>query len=1160
MKTFTLTLICFSILNFVYAQENGGPYTSDDNTVLLMHFDGNANNSAGVGNDGIEHGTGVSYETGVHGQALRLDNSTSDKQSWMEVPFFDELNISEEFSMECWFKINSWGEDQTYYPVLFRKGEAWPADYSAGLGALENTLWAKLNCVNDEYSKGIDIGTYPGVISEGSWYHVSLTFKPQTEPEYWMYMNLLIRDENYKEVFATNGFVNTPPFHSNEKLFIGFGNSGNSYFDGWIDEFRISKKSRKYRDDIISTINTEDFKDSVPPMLRDRWTTYYPPITKYFPIDTITGERYKGNSCGMTIMIRLLHFWEHPRFPSGNIDYWFGPVNWQADLDNTEYFFDLMPNIFGPNSTEDEYAASGIFAQQVSAVTRIYYDNMGTMPQLLTDYFHYKEGMKLYFRNQFTKEEWIKIFKNELSHGRPIMAAGLEEVFDEGGAAGHYYIVDGYNSEGKFHSDESSGGVDFWVDIDSFPYGKFQSIIIGAEPDWHGKNLTINYPKGNEFLLKQTQLEIKWSSENISKLIIEYSSDAGHNWHTIADNVDANTGSYSWTIPDTVSKDYRIRISDKDNLNVYRKSSGINVYDKKEFAFEYPKENTNFKKGTKQPVYWNSTGISAIKLEYSIDGQNWILVSDSISSTNGHTFINLPEILTDNIVLKATDINEPEQTITSEKFSLITDQLWGGPYEKDDNTLLLMHFENNIKNEVNNDLLPYELNPMGIFEENYNKNMGRSFRVYNPDQYTADAIYVENSENLDLGNNWTMETWLKVTSIGGERNVASLIFNKWDVFAISAGWQYFGGFINFENGTNVEFGCPQKYNLNQWYHVAMISDSAQKKICFYVHDENGQIVYQDEKSFPEGSDGMVLKKEFINDGQDKNIVTIGGLGGASNFELDGYLDEVRITKSSKLMDYIETVELPFEDYFEETISQDATFSKWTTQNLEGWHYWHMVTGQGVNYSQCMRFENNDVDQDDWLITRAIDCSGMNQLKVNFDVLYNGNGTKPQLFYKSLNKDDNSTTGWVELNYSLGAEENKWYSINEITINNPGDIIYFAFHSEQKANQGVYFLLDNFRIDGTLTGNKLKPIAQNNFEVYPNPITNESVITFQTKTSGNVNLSVFDIQGRKICTLVNGTLNAGMHTIPISNHLSSSGVYFLKMQTSEGISTLKLIRK
>jgi hypothetical protein len=1157
MKTFYPFLIILLIANLAIAQENGGPYTTDNNTVLLMHFDGDATNSAAVGNNGIAHGTGVSYETGVHGQALRLDNTNSDKQSWIEVPFYDELNFTEEFSIECWFKINSWGENHTKFPFLLRKGENWPADYELLFDSQSNAFTSNLNCIDDAYGRGADVRT-SGIIETQKWYHIAVYFNYAHNHFY-----MILRDENFKEIYASHRYTYTQAFNSNDKLFIGFGNYGESYFDGCIDEIRISNKYRKYRDDIVSEINTSELKDSVPPLLKDKWQVYQWPLSEHFPVSSETGYRHKGNSCGITAILRLIHYWEHPRFPMGSIDFIESGFNWKADFDNTQYLFDEMLNVFPPGTTPEEYASAATLSAHIGAAAHLPGTWIGSggaaIQTILKNYFIYNQKLTFIYREEYTKQEWEKIFKNELSNGRPILIEGTAERFDDGNWAGHFYICDGYSSDNKFHSDMSMG-VGQWYDIDNFDYGQNQCALIFAEPVWGNKELELVSPSKNKTYIAGSQIEIQWTSKNISNLILEYTNDNGKNWHVILEEVDASSGTYTWSIPEEISKTYKVRISDLENLNVYRKTNQFEVYNKKSFAIEYPKLNTKFKKGTCQPVYWNSTGISAIKLEYSIDGQNWILVSDSVSSKDGHTFINLPELLTDNIVLKATDINEPEQTFTSEKFSLIAEQFWGGPYEVDDNTLLLMHFENTTRNEVNNQLIPNELNPVGIYEENYSKNLGKAFRIYNPDQFTGDAFRIKNSENIDLGNNWTMEAWVKVASIMGERTVASLIFNKWDVFAISAGWQYFGGFVNFENGTNVEFGCPQKYTLNKWYHVAMVSDATKQTVSFYVHDKNAQVVYHDEKPFPEGSDGMVLKKEFINDGNDKNLLKIGGLGHASNFELDGYLDEVRITKSSKLMDYIETVELPYFDDFEENISDDASFTKWTTQNLEGWHYWHIITGQGVNYSQCMRFENNDIDQNDWLITKALNCSGANQLKINFDVLYNGNGTKPQLFYKSLNKDENSTTGWIELNYSLGTEENKWYSINEITINNPGDIIYFAFNSTQKANEGIYFLLDNFSVKVVTTSSKKIAKPEIDFKVYPNPITNQSVISFQTQTSGKVNLSVFDIHGRKISSMVDKTLPAGSYNYPLEKNLPSDGIYFLRLKTQEGISTQKIIYK
>jgi hypothetical protein len=165
--------------------------------------------------------------------------------------------------------------------------------------------------------------------------------------------------------------------------------------------------------------------------------------------------------------------------------------------------------------------------------------------------------------------------------------------------------------------------------------------------------------------------------------------------------------------------------------------------------------------------------------------------------------------------------------------------------------------------------------------------------------------------------------------------------------------------------------------------------------------------------------------------------------------------------------------------------------------------------------------------------------------------------KPKLLYKVLNTDG-AVSDWIELEYSLSENENEWHNTGNLVIDDLGDAIYFAFQAEFTANEGIYFLLDNFEVKGTITGSEIKKIAANNFKVYPNPITNQSVISFQTKSTGNVNLSVFDLQGRKICTLLDEKMNAGTHTIQLGNQLKINGVYLCKLATLEGVSTLKLI--
>ncbi|WP_297099752.1 hypothetical protein [uncultured Draconibacterium sp.] len=151
----------------------------------------------------------------------------------------------------------------------------------------------------------------------------------------------------------------------------------------------------------------------------------------------------------------------------------------------------------------------------------------------------------------------------------------------------------------------------------------------------------------------------------------------------------------------------------------------------------------------------------------------------------------------------------------------------------------------------------------------------------------------------------------------------------------------------------------------------------------------------------------------------------------------------------------------FFDDFEETISYDATFQKWTTENLEGWQYWHLVSW-GYNSGQSMRFENNDLAQDDWLITHEITGEDITNALITFDVYHSGQGTKPILLYTNGYNGNAGQSSWTEIDYSLGDENDAWFNCS-VLLEDPGDTLYFAFRSQVAANAGMLFLLDNFRV-------------------------------------------------------------------------------------------------
>lgn len=67
--------------------------------------------------------------------------------------------------------------------------------------------------------------------------------------------------------------------------------------------------------------------------------------------------------------------------------------------------------------------------------------------------------------------------------------------------------------------------------------------------------------------------------------------------------------------------------------------------------------------------------------------------------------------------------------------------------------------------------------------------------------------------------------------------------------------------------------------------------------------------------------------------------------------------------------------------------------------------------------------------------------------------------------------------------------------------------------------------------------------------YPNPFNSTTVIPFSVDQPMDVNLSVYDINGRLMQTLKNGMVNAGQHEVIWDGKEVSAGIYIVRMQTS-----------
>lgn len=80
-----------------------------------------------------------------------------------------------------------------------------------------------------------------------------------------------------------------------------------------------------------------------------------------------------------------------------------------------------------------------------------------------------------------------------------------------------------------------------------------------------------------------------------------------------------------------------------------------------------------------------------------------------------------------------------------------------------------------------------------------------------------------------------------------------------------------------------------------------------------------------------------------------------------------------------------------------------------------------------------------------------------------------------------------------------------------------------------------------------------------FNVFPNPVTEESTIIFDLDETKELSISVLDITGRVLHQVYTGSLTSGTHSMSLNSNLfTSSGVYFVRMIANNEIITKKIV--
>ena len=165
----------------------------------------------------------------------------------------------------------------------------------------------------------------------------------------------------------------------------------------------------------------------------------------------------------------------------------------------------------------------------------------------------------------------------------------------------------------------------------------------------------------------------------------------------------------------------------------------------------------------------------------------------------------------------------------------------------------------------------------------------------------------------------------------------------------------------------------------------------------------------------------------------------------------------------------------------------------------------------------------------------------------------------QAGFNILKSSSDNDADAVNVNSSIIAAANKAdgceYSFTDIDVDFDNTYYYWlesvSLDNNTKLYGPVSVTIERDKEDDTPDAEYIDMLSN----VYPNPFNPETNIDFSIKATGNVTLEVYNLKGQRVKTLVNNTVEAGGHSITWygdtdSGNNASTGVYFIKLQTSE----------
>ncbi len=236
---------------------------------------------------------------------------------------------------------------------------------------------------------------------------------------------------------------------------------------------------------LTNGVLAENRSSSVSPLLTTEWSQSSGGYNLFCPTGTPTG-------CVATATAQIMKYHNHPAQGTGSHSYNhtdFGTLS--ANFGATTYDWANMPNSLSGSPTQAEKEAIATLMYHVGVSLDMNYSPGSSgafsrlVPDALKDHFSYDNSAQFIKRSYYSLTSWKNKLKTELDVARPVYHSG----FCANPQAGHAFVIDGYDTDDKFHVNWGWGGyADGYFEINNlnpgstYTFNDTQSAIIRIKP------------------------------------------------------------------------------------------------------------------------------------------------------------------------------------------------------------------------------------------------------------------------------------------------------------------------------------------------------------------------------------------------------------------------------------------------------------------------------------------------------------------------------------------------------------------------------------------------------------------------------------------------------------------------------------------------------